>query len=56
MNAMGDKINSKKIAMNAGCFTIPGYQGEVESEDVAVKLAKEVSYNFLAESNQVLCR
>ena len=46
MNAMGDKINSKKIAMEAGCFTIPGYQGEVESEDVAVKLAKDVFIYF----------
>lgn len=44
MNAMGDKIHSKKIAKDAGCFTIPGYQGEVENEEVAAKLAGEIGY------------
>ena len=28
MNDMGDKINSKRIAKNAGCFVIPGYEGQ----------------------------
>jgi acetyl/propionyl-CoA carboxylase alpha subunit len=42
MNLMGDKINSKKIAKDANCFIIPGYEGEVADEDHAVKLANEV--------------
>ena len=32
MNDMGDKINSKRIAKAAGCFVIPGYEGEVPDE------------------------
>lgn len=51
MNAMGDKINSKKIAKDAGCFVIPGYEGEVENEDVAVKLAQEVGYPVMIKAS-----
>jgi acetyl/propionyl-CoA carboxylase alpha subunit len=32
---MGDKINSKKIAKDAGCFVIPGFEGEVADEEVS---------------------
>jgi hypothetical protein len=31
MRAMGDKINSKVIATNAGCNIIPGFLGEITS-------------------------
>jgi acetyl/propionyl-CoA carboxylase alpha subunit len=34
MHAMGDKINSKRIAKDAGCFVIPGFEGEVADEEV----------------------
>jgi acetyl/propionyl-CoA carboxylase alpha subunit len=47
MNDMGDKINSKIIAKNAGCFVIPGFEGEIESEDVAAIKANEVSADGL---------
>lgn len=40
MHAMGDKISSKKIAKDAGCFIIPGYEGEIVDVDHAVKLAR----------------
>lgn len=51
MNAMGDKINSKKIAKAAGCFVIPGFEGEVDTEDIAVKLAKEVGYPVMIKAS-----
>jgi propionyl-CoA carboxylase alpha chain len=51
MLAMGDKINSKKIVKNAGCFVIPGFEGEVENEDVAVKLANEVGYPVMIKAS-----
>lgn len=51
MNAMGDKINSKKIAIDAGCFTIPGFQGEVPDEETAVKLANEVGYPVMIKAS-----
>eukprot|EP01038_Epipyxis_sp_PR26KG_P007590 gene7590-10339_t len=51
MNAMGDKINSKKIAKDAGCFIIPGYQGEVATGEDAVRLAKEVGYPVMIKAS-----
>lgn len=51
MNSMGDKINSKKIAKDAGCYTIPGFEGEVENEDVAVRLANEVGYPVMIKAS-----
>lgn len=51
MNAMGDKINSKKIAKDAGCFTIPGFQGEVMDEAHAVTIANEVGYPVMIKAS-----
>jgi len=51
MNAMGDKINSKKIAKDANCFVIPGFEGEVDTEDIAVKLANEVGYPVMIKAS-----
>ena len=50
MNAMGDKINSKKIAKAAQCFTIPGFEGEVIDENHAVTLAKDVGYPVMIKA------
>jgi len=46
MNDMGDKINSKKIAMDAGCFVIPGYEGEVRDEEHAVELVESEGIGY----------
>lgn len=51
MNQMGDKINSKKVAKNAGCFIIPGYDGEVKDEDAASKIAAEVGYPVMIKAS-----
>ena len=40
MAQMGDKIESKKIAMEAGVHTIPGFNGVVEDENHAIKIGK----------------
>ncbi len=37
IEAMGDKITSKKIAAEAGVSTVPGYMGLIEDADEAVK-------------------
>ena len=39
---MGDKIESKRIAMKAGVNMIPGFDGVVEDVEHCVKLAKEI--------------
>lgn len=51
MNAMGDKINSKKVAKAANCFIIPGFEGEVEDEAMAVKLANDVGYPVMIKAS-----
>lgn len=51
MDSMGDKINSKKIAKDAGCFVIPGYEGEIADEDMAVKMAEEVGYPVMIKAS-----
>jgi propionyl-CoA carboxylase alpha chain len=37
---MGDKIESKKLACEAKVSTIPGYLGEVNSNEEVFKIAK----------------
>jgi propionyl-CoA carboxylase alpha chain len=37
--AMGDKIESKKLAKQAGVNVVPGYVGEIDSTDHAVEIA-----------------
>src|SRR5271156_6891809 len=42
--AMGDKIESKKLAKSAGVSTVPGFAGEITDEAHAAKLAAEIGY------------
>ena len=42
IKAMGDKIESKRVAMNAKVNMIPGYDGEVKDDDDAVRVANEI--------------
>jgi propionyl-CoA carboxylase alpha chain len=51
MLAMGDKINSKRIAKEAGCFVIPGFEGEVPDEDAAARLAADVGYPVMIKAS-----
>jgi len=49
--AMGDKIESKKLADRAGVSTVPGYLGEVPDGDAAVKIAGEVGYPVMIKAS-----
>ncbi|MDP2437488.1 MAG: biotin carboxylase N-terminal domain-containing protein, partial [archaeon] len=51
MLAMGDKINSKKIAKDAGVRVIPGYVGEIETEEEAVRLSREIGYPVMMKAS-----
>jgi len=51
MHDMGDKINSKRIAKEAGCFVIPGFDGEVATADDAARLAKEVGFPVMIKAS-----
>ncbi|WP_372071621.1 acetyl/propionyl/methylcrotonyl-CoA carboxylase subunit alpha [Tistrella mobilis] len=49
--AMGDKIESKKLAKKAGVSTVPGYVGEIKDADEAVKIADEIGYPVMIKAS-----
>ena len=49
--AMGDKIASKKLAMEAKVNTIPGFNEAIDSPDVAVKIAKGIGYPVMIKAS-----
>jgi propionyl-CoA carboxylase alpha chain len=51
IEAMGDKITSKKLAAEAGVTTVPGYMGLIEDADEAVKIAGEVGYPVMIKAS-----
>ncbi len=51
ISAMGDKIESKKIAQNAGVNTIPGFLGAIPDADEAVKIAKEIGFPVMIKAS-----
>ena len=50
IDAMGDKITSKQIAIDAGVNTIPGFQGVLKDADHAIKLANEIGYPVMVKA------
>ena len=44
IDAMGDKVESKRIAEAAGVSVIPGFNGVVESAEHAVAVAEDIGY------------
>src|ERR1051325_9280890 len=42
--AMGDKIQSKKLAREAGVNVVPGFVGEIDDTEYAVRIATEIGY------------
>ncbi|KAJ1549353.1 hypothetical protein HK405_004819 [Cladochytrium tenue] len=54
MFAMGDKIESKKIAKAAGVSTIPGFNGVVENSDHAVQI--DTDCTLAPRRNDTECR
>ncbi|NNK79289.1 MAG: acetyl/propionyl/methylcrotonyl-CoA carboxylase subunit alpha [Litoreibacter sp.] len=51
IEAMGDKITSKKLAMEANVSTVPGYMGLIEDADEAVKISREVGYPVMIKAS-----
>src|SRR3954466_12819832 len=49
--AMGDKIESKKLAHAAGVSTVPGYLGVIETDDEAVKIALDIGYPVMIKAS-----
>ncbi len=48
---MGDKIESKKLAMDAGVNTIPGHNAAISGPDEAVEIAKKIGYPVMIKAS-----
>jgi propionyl-CoA carboxylase alpha chain len=51
IDAMGDKIESKKAAAAAGVSTVPGYMGIIDSVDEAVRIAGGIGYPVMIKAS-----
>ncbi|MEZ5796246.1 MAG: acetyl/propionyl/methylcrotonyl-CoA carboxylase subunit alpha [Paracoccaceae bacterium] len=51
IEAMGDKITSKKIAQEAGVSTVPGYMGLIADADEAVRISDQIGYPVMIKAS-----
>jgi propionyl-CoA carboxylase alpha chain len=51
IEAMGDKIESKKLAKNAKVNTVPGFLGEVERDEEILKISNEIGYPVMIKAS-----
>jgi propionyl-CoA carboxylase alpha chain len=51
IQAMGDKITSKKIAMEAGVSTVPGHMGLIADADEAARIAGSIGYPVMIKAS-----
>ncbi|MBX9576704.1 MAG: acetyl/propionyl/methylcrotonyl-CoA carboxylase subunit alpha [Caulobacteraceae bacterium] len=51
IEAMGDKITSKRFAAEAGVSTVPGHMGLIETPEEAVRIAREIGYPVMIKAS-----
>jgi len=51
IRAMGDKIESKKAAADAGVSCVPGFIGEIEGVDHAIQISEEIGYPVMIKAS-----
>ncbi|MDO9369892.1 MAG: acetyl/propionyl/methylcrotonyl-CoA carboxylase subunit alpha [Sphingopyxis sp.] len=49
--AMGDKIESKKLAKEAGVNVVPGFVGEIRDTEHAVEISDEIGYPVMMKAS-----
>ncbi|BDI60906.1 biotin carboxylase N-terminal domain-containing protein [Qipengyuania nanhaisediminis] len=49
--AMGDKIESKKLAREAGVNVVPGFVGEIRDTEHAVEIADDIGYPVMMKAS-----
>lgn len=49
--AMGDKIESKKLAKSAGVSCVPGFLGEVNDMDEVLRISNEIGYPVMIKAS-----
>jgi propionyl-CoA carboxylase alpha chain len=51
IEAMGDKIESKKLAKESGVSTVPGYLGEVDDMKEVLRISNEIGYPVMIKAS-----
>ncbi|MDF2900178.1 MAG: pccA [Phenylobacterium sp.] len=51
IEAMGDKIESKKFAVKAGVSVVPGHVGEIDGVAHALQIAREIGYPVMIKAS-----
>ncbi|MEM1194919.1 MAG: acetyl/propionyl/methylcrotonyl-CoA carboxylase subunit alpha [Pseudomonadota bacterium] len=51
LGAMGDKIESKKLAREAGVNIVPGFVGEIRDTEHAVEISEEIGYPVMMKAS-----
>ncbi|WP_299438945.1 acetyl/propionyl/methylcrotonyl-CoA carboxylase subunit alpha [uncultured Rhodospira sp.] len=51
IEAMGDKITSKKLAQEAGVNTVPGFMGIIDDPKEAVRIAEEIGFPVMIKAS-----
>jgi propionyl-CoA carboxylase alpha chain len=51
IEAMGDKITSKKFAAEAGVSTVPGHMGLIDTPEHAIQIAREIGYPVMIKAS-----
>ncbi|WP_244427881.1 acetyl-CoA carboxylase biotin carboxylase subunit [Sinorhizobium fredii] len=51
IEAMGDKITSKKLAAKVGVSTVPGHMGLIEDADEAVRIASSIGFPVMIKAS-----
>ena len=51
MDALGDKIHSKRVAKKAGVTIVPGFVGEVSNVEEVLKIANEIGYPVMVKAS-----
>nr|XP_045607835.1 propionyl-CoA carboxylase alpha chain, mitochondrial-like [Procambarus clarkii] len=51
ITGMGDKLESKRLAMEAGVNTIPGYDGIVKDAEDCVRISRDVGYPVMIKAS-----
>ncbi len=51
IEAMGDKITSKKIAIDANVSTVPGHMGIIKTDKEAAKIAEKIGFPVMVKAS-----
>jgi acetyl-CoA carboxylase biotin carboxylase subunit len=51
MSQLGDKVRCKQLAIKHKVPTAPGSKGKIESEDQAIKIAREIGYPVIVKAS-----